>query len=123
MLVLLLWLSFPYGGYNGANVVALTEILLASVRNSFVWRLHAGRVDHADRLHWRQSRRAVDDLRCHLRSDSHIDGLPAGRGNAGRHGSGCLAAYLQRARDDGLAPTWLGRDHSQETPAFQALPN
>jgi MFS transporter, MHS family, citrate/tricarballylate:H+ symporter len=30
----LLWLSFLYGGYNGAMVVALTEIVPMSVRTS-----------------------------------------------------------------------------------------
>ena len=32
MLVVLLWLSFPYGSYNGAMVVALTEIVPAALR-------------------------------------------------------------------------------------------
>jgi MFS transporter, MHS family, citrate/tricarballylate:H+ symporter len=34
MLLALLWLSFLYGGYNGAMVVALTEIVPMSVRTS-----------------------------------------------------------------------------------------
>ena len=34
MLVTLLWLSFLYGAYNGAMVVALTEIVPASVRTA-----------------------------------------------------------------------------------------
>ena len=34
MLAVLLWLSFLYGSYNGAMVVALTEIVPASVRTS-----------------------------------------------------------------------------------------
>jgi MHS family citrate/tricarballylate:H+ symporter-like MFS transporter len=34
MLVVLLWLSFLYGSYNGAMVVALTEIVPASVRTA-----------------------------------------------------------------------------------------
>jgi MHS family citrate/tricarballylate:H+ symporter-like MFS transporter len=34
MLFVLLWLSFLYGGYNGAMVVALTEIVPMSVRTS-----------------------------------------------------------------------------------------
>jgi MFS transporter, MHS family, citrate/tricarballylate:H+ symporter len=34
MLVALLWLSFLYGGYNGAMVVALTEIVPADVRTA-----------------------------------------------------------------------------------------
>ena len=34
MLVTLLWLSFLYGGYNGAMVVALTEIVPPSVRTA-----------------------------------------------------------------------------------------
>jgi len=34
MLMVLLWLSFLYAGYNGAMVVALTEIVPASVRTS-----------------------------------------------------------------------------------------
>ncbi len=32
MLIVELWLSFLYGGYNGAMVVALTEVVPASVR-------------------------------------------------------------------------------------------
>src|SRR5690242_3079440 len=34
MLMVLLWLSFLYAGYNGAMVVALTEIVPAPVRTS-----------------------------------------------------------------------------------------
>ena len=34
MLMALLWLSFLYGGYNGAMVVALTEIVPAKVRTT-----------------------------------------------------------------------------------------
>ncbi|KMO36164.1 major facilitator transporter [Methylobacterium tarhaniae] len=34
MLIVLLWLSFLYGSYNGAMVVALTEIVPASVRTA-----------------------------------------------------------------------------------------
>jgi len=34
MLIVLLWLSFLYGAYNGAMVVALTEIVPASVRTA-----------------------------------------------------------------------------------------
>jgi MHS family citrate/tricarballylate:H+ symporter-like MFS transporter len=34
MLVVLLWLSFLYASYNGAMVVALTEIVPASVRTA-----------------------------------------------------------------------------------------
>ena len=34
MLMVLLWLSFLYGSYNGAMVVALTEIVPASVRTA-----------------------------------------------------------------------------------------
>jgi len=34
MLAVLLWLSFLYGSYNGAMVVALTEIVPASVRTA-----------------------------------------------------------------------------------------
>ena len=34
MLGVLLWLSFLYGAYNGAMVVALTEIVPASVRTA-----------------------------------------------------------------------------------------
>jgi MFS transporter, MHS family, citrate/tricarballylate:H+ symporter len=34
MLIVLLWLSFLYGAYNGAMVVALTEIVPAAVRTS-----------------------------------------------------------------------------------------
>ena len=34
MLIVLLWLSFLYGSYNGAMVVALTEIIPASVRTA-----------------------------------------------------------------------------------------
>jgi len=84
MLVVLPWLSFHYGSYNGAMIVALTEIVAASVRTA----------------------------------GSHIDDLSAGQGNADCH---CGACH-RRPRDDGLAPTWFGRDHSQETPTFQALP-
>lgn len=34
MLMVLLWLSFLYGGYNGAMVVALTEIVPVQVRTA-----------------------------------------------------------------------------------------
>ena len=34
MLIVLLWLSFLYGSYNGAMVVALTEIVPAAVRTA-----------------------------------------------------------------------------------------
>jgi MHS family citrate/tricarballylate:H+ symporter-like MFS transporter len=34
MLIVLLWLSFLYGSYNGAMVVALTEVVPASVRTA-----------------------------------------------------------------------------------------
>jgi MHS family citrate/tricarballylate:H+ symporter-like MFS transporter len=34
MLAVELWLSFLYGGYNGAMVVALTEIVPGSVRTA-----------------------------------------------------------------------------------------
>jgi MHS family citrate/tricarballylate:H+ symporter-like MFS transporter len=34
MLMVLLWLSFLYGSYNGAMVVALTEIVPADVRTA-----------------------------------------------------------------------------------------
>jgi MHS family citrate/tricarballylate:H+ symporter-like MFS transporter len=34
MLIALLWLSFLYGGYNGAMVVALTDIVPADVRTA-----------------------------------------------------------------------------------------
>jgi MHS family citrate/tricarballylate:H+ symporter-like MFS transporter len=34
MLIVLLWLSFLYGGYNGAMVVALTEIIPVNVRTA-----------------------------------------------------------------------------------------
>ena len=34
MLITLLWLSFRYGSYNGAMVVALTEVMPVSVRTS-----------------------------------------------------------------------------------------
>ena len=34
MLITLLWLSFLYGSYNGAMVVALTEVVPASVRTA-----------------------------------------------------------------------------------------
>jgi MFS transporter, MHS family, citrate/tricarballylate:H+ symporter len=34
MLMLLLWLSFPYGSCNGAMVVALTEIVPIEVRTA-----------------------------------------------------------------------------------------
>ncbi len=34
MLMVLLWLSFLYGSYNGAMVVALTEIVPAAVRTA-----------------------------------------------------------------------------------------
>ena len=34
MLMVLLWLSFLYGSYNGAMVVALTEIVPAEVRTA-----------------------------------------------------------------------------------------
>ena len=34
MLIALLWLSFLYGSYNGAMVVALTEVVPASVRTA-----------------------------------------------------------------------------------------
>jgi MHS family citrate/tricarballylate:H+ symporter-like MFS transporter len=34
MLMVELWLSFLYGSYNGATIVALTEIIPASVRTT-----------------------------------------------------------------------------------------
>ena len=34
MLLVLLWLSFLYGSYNGAMVVALTEVVPAEVRTA-----------------------------------------------------------------------------------------
>jgi MHS family citrate/tricarballylate:H+ symporter-like MFS transporter len=34
MLLVLLWLSFLYGSYNGAMVVALTEVVPSSVRTA-----------------------------------------------------------------------------------------
>ncbi len=67
MLIVELWLSFLYGGYNGAMVVALTEVdagqrahrgLLAGLQpgHRAVRRLHAGGVDGADRDDRQQGR-------------------------------------------------------------------
>jgi MHS family citrate/tricarballylate:H+ symporter-like MFS transporter len=65
MLAIELWLSFIYACYNGAMVVALTEVIPASVRTSGVSlaqpRHHARRVvapdlDLVDRPHRRQGR-------------------------------------------------------------------
>ena len=41
MLIVLLWLSFLYGSYNGAMVVGLTEIIRASVRTAGFSLTHA----------------------------------------------------------------------------------
>lgn len=58
MLIVLLWLSFLYGLYNGAMIPALTEIMPAEVRvagfsglqpgNGGLWRLYPGHVHRAD---------------------------------------------------------------------------
>ena len=73
MLTALVWLSFLYAGYNGAMVVALTEIVPAEVRD--LWflaglqprdgdfrRLHAGRIGNPHQVDRRQGGpRALDD--------------------------------------------------------------
>ena len=84
----LLWLSFMYGMYNGAMVVALTEVMPVQVRvvgllarlqprDGAVRRLHAGDLDLADQRHRRQGRaRLLDELRGGLRPRRDARAVP-----------------------------------------------
>ena len=79
MLMVLLWLSFLYGSYNGAMVVALTEVVPVAVRTAGfslaysaghggVRRLHRRHRHRPDRVDPQQGgARALDGLRRRLR--------------------------------------------------------
>ena len=93
MLMVLLWLSFLYGSYNGAMVVALTEIVpvggahrrvLAGLcaGDGAVRRVHAAGVDMADRGDGQPGRaRPVDGVRRRLRPGRDDRGLQPQRGS------------------------------------------
>ena len=106
LLMVELWLSFIYASYNGAMVVALTEVIPVHVRtvgfsgrlqprDRAVWRLHARDLDLSDRDHRQpRGRRIVADVRGRLRARrddarlAHQYGraYPAARGSAGACG-------------------------------------
>ena len=109
MLMVELWLSFLYGSYNGAMVVALTEIVPAGVRtvgfslclqprDRAVRRLHARGLDLADRGDRRQGRAGtVDDIRRHLRINRNTHGLSPRRSqSAGCRSRGITLATRQK---------------------------
>ena len=94
MLIVLLWLSFLYGSYNGAMVVALTEIVPADVRTagfslaySLATALFGGFTPLVSTWLIERDRRqggpgALDDVRRRLRPDRHMADLSA-------QGAGC----------------------------------
>ena len=114
MLLVLLWLSFMYGIYNGAMVVALTEVMPVQVRvagfarvqprDGRVRRLHAGHFDRAHSRDGRQGRTGLlDELRRGVRAACDVRALssPPGDADAGAlmpDPSGTLANTYESAR-------------------------
>ncbi len=89
MLEVELWLSFLYASYNGAMVVALTEVMPVNVRTAgfslaysladrAVRRIHAGHCHGPDRDDGRQGRAGfVDDRGGRLRAGRHVVAVSA----------------------------------------------